>query len=223
MSFDRIWLKMGKGGDFMVEAYNYFIGGFIPKLSPKTNVHNRQELKNKYKSIVSLNKSMPLAMIRLSSETQTYALDVKEISMEMGEAAQDALEGEPETAKESAETVVDLFNRLLKRSDEYGQLKRQPSRPGFELRLLVSQHEADLNEAGFSVDKDGFLGIREDAEFEVPVKFMGDLKNKCEYMAMNPMEYVEKKVFSYAHLNRNHVGYAYAMSIYTGMLFNSYC
>ena len=72
----------------MVEVYNYFIGGYIPKVSPKTNVHDRKELKNKYKSIVSLNNANPLAMIRLSPDTQIYALDVKEISMEMGEAAQ---------------------------------------------------------------------------------------------------------------------------------------
>ena len=42
-------------------------------------------------------------------------------------------------------------------------------------------------------------------------------------MSMNPMEYVDKKVYSYAHLHRNDVGYAYAQSIYTGMFFNSYC
>ena len=207
----------------MVEAYNYFIGGYIPKVSPKTNVHNRQELRSKYKSIVSLNKSNPVAMIRLSSETQIYALDVKELSMEMGEAAQNTLEGKPEDAKQSAETAVELFNKLLQRSDEYGELKRQPSRPGYELRMLVSEHEEELKAAGFSVDKDEFLGIQEDEEFQVPEKFMKELKNKCEYMSMNPMEYVEKKVFSYAHLNRNNVGYAYAASIYTGMLFSSYC
>ena len=41
----------------MVEAYNYYAGGFIPKVNPKTNVHNRRELKNKYKSIVALNNA----------------------------------------------------------------------------------------------------------------------------------------------------------------------
>lgn len=207
----------------MVEAYNYFIGGYIPKVSPKTNVHNRQELKNKYKSIVSLNKSNLLAMVRLSPETQTYALDVKELSMEMSEAVQNTLEGDPDESKENAQTAVELFNRLLERSDEYGLLKHKPSRPGCELRALVSEHRGEIEAAGFSVDEDGFLGIRKEQEFEVPEAFMEDLKEKCEYMSMNPMAYVEKKVFSYAHLNRGSVGYAYAASIYTGMLFSSYC
>ena len=121
----------------MVEAYNYFIGGYIPKVSPKTNVHDRKELKNKYKSIVSLNNANPLAMIRLSPDTQVYALDVKEISMEMGEAAQNTLEGKSEEAEEHAEKTLNLFNKLLSRSDEYGELKHKPSRPGCELRNLV--------------------------------------------------------------------------------------
>lgn len=207
----------------MVEAYNYFIGGYIPKVSPKTNVHNRRELKNKYKSIVSLNNANPLAMIRLSSDTQKYALDVKEISMEMGEAAQNTIEGKPEESEQNAAKTVDLFNRLLSRSDEYGKLKHKPSRPGCELRKLVAEHEEDLKEAGFSISEDGFLSIQEDKEFKIPVPFMQDLKEKCEYMSMNPMEYVEKRVFSYAHLHQSDIGYSYASSIYTGMLFNSYC
>ena len=40
---------------------------------------------------------------------------------------------------------------------------------------------------------------------------------------MNPMEYVEQKVYSYAHLYRNDIGTAYESSLYSGMLFNSYC
>jgi hypothetical protein len=207
----------------MVEVYNYFIGGYIPKVSPKTNVHDRKELKNKYKSIVSLNNANPLAMIRLSPDTQIYALDVKEISMEMGEAAQNTLDGKPEEAEEHAEKTLELFNKLLTRSDEYGDLKNKPSRPGCELRNLVAANKEDLEAAGFTVEEDGFLSINKEKEFQVPVKFMKELKDKCEYMSMNPMEYVEKKVFSYAHLHRSDIGYAYASSVYTGMLFNSYC
>ncbi|MCI9539338.1 MAG: hypothetical protein HFG35_13930 [Eubacterium sp.] len=207
----------------MVEVYNYFIGGYIPKVSPKTNVHDRKELKNKYKSIVSLNNANPLAMIRLSPDTQIYALDVKEISMEMGEAAQNTLDGKPEEAEEHADKTLKLFNKLLVRSDEYGDLKNKPSRPGCELRNLVAANKEDLEASGFTVEEDGFLSINKEKEFQVPVKFMEELKDKCEYMSMNPMEYVEKKVFSYAHLHRSDVGYAYASSVYTGMLFNSYC
>lgn len=208
----------------MVEAYNYFIGGYLPKVSPKTNVHDRKELKDKYKSIVSLNNANPLAMVRLSSDTQIYALDVKEISMEMGEAAQNTLDGKSdEDAIEYAQNALDLFNRLLERSDEYGMLKNKPSRPGCELRSLVAKYDDELRTAGFDIGEDGSLSIKDKEGFQVPRQFMSELREKCDYMSMNPMEYVEKKVFSYAHLRQGNAGYAYTTSIYTGMLFNSYC
>lgn len=207
----------------MVEAYNYFIGGYIPKVDPKTNVHNRRELKNKYKNIVSLNNANPLAMIRLSSDTQIYALDVKEMSMEMREAAQNTLDGKPDEKRKHAETTIALFNKLLTRSDEYGIAKNKPSRPGCELRNLVSAHREELEAAGFSISEESYLSISSDEAFKVPTDFMQALADKCETMSMNPMEYVEKKVYSYAHLHQSDLGNAYASSIYTGMLFNSYC
>ena len=39
----------------MIAAYNLYLGGFLPEVSPKNSIHNKRELKNKYKSIVSLN------------------------------------------------------------------------------------------------------------------------------------------------------------------------
>ena len=192
----------------MVEAYNYYAGGFIPKVNPKTNVHNRRELKNKYKSIVALNNANPLAMISMSKDTSDYALDVKSMSMELGEAASLALDSAQQG--EALETTLQLYNKLLSRSDEYGELKNKPSRPGCELRKLVE-------------DESGFLSRKVQGMDSVPKDFLQKLKEKCDYMSMNPMEYVEKKVYSYAHLHRNDVGYAYAQSIYTGMFFNSYC
>ncbi len=207
----------------MVEAYNYYIGGYMPKLSPKSSVHNRVELKSKYKSIVSNNNAKPLAMVRLSSETQEYALDVKELSMEMSESIQETLEGSPEESRQAATKTTDLFNRLLERSDEYGIMKNKPSRPGSELRELVALHKDELESSGFRIGEDSSLYIKDDEAFRVPREFMKELGATCEYMSMNPMEYVDKKVYSYGHMAQSNVGSAYASSIYTGMLFNSYC
>lgn len=210
----------------MVATYNLYLGGYLPKVSPKTNVHNRRELKTKYKSIVSLNNAIPLAMIKLSNSTQAYALNVKEMSMELGESAQDVLDGRTEDNADNMNKMADLFNKLLQRSDEYGAENGKPSRPGGELRILVDRHAGELLESGFSIDKKGFLSVPEGNKnfgSMIPSKFAAELVDKCENMSMNPMEYVEQKVYSYAHIYRNNVGTAYESSMYTGMLFNSYC
>ena len=207
----------------MVEAYNFYLGGYLPKVSPKTNVHNKHELKTKYKNILSLNNAIPLVMVKLSNDTQSYALKVKELSMELGEVAEDALEGRQADVPDHLGKMTDIFNDLLSRSDRYGEKTRKPSRPGGELRNLVEKNAGELIEAGFSIDEKGFLTSPTEEEAKVPQNFMEQLADKCEHMSMNPMEYVEQKVYSYAHLYRNDIGTAYESSLYSGMMFNSYC
>ena len=154
----------------MVEAYNYYAGGFIPKVNPKTNVHNRRELKSKYKSIVALNNANPLAMISLSKDTSDYALDVKSMSMELGEAASLALDSDQQG--EALETTLQLYNKLLSRSDEYGNLKNKPSRPGCELRKLVEECADELTSTGIAVDESGFLSRKVEEMDTVPKDFL---------------------------------------------------
>lgn len=207
----------------MIAAYNLYLGGYLPKVSPKNSVHNKSELKSKYKSIVSLNNANPLVMVKLSNDTQAYALNVKEMSMELGEAANEVLEGRQEDNRENLQKMAGLFNKLLQRSDEYGEANGRPSRPGGELRNLVECNTAELFEAGIAIDDKGFLSVPEKDNVEVPVTFTRLLAEKAEKMSMNPMEYVDKKVYSYAHLYQSDIGSAYETSIYSGMLFNSYC
>ena len=101
----------------MIAAYNLYLGGFLPEVSPKNSIHNKRELKNKYKSIVSLNNANPLVMVKLSADTQAYALNVKEMSMELSEASQDVLNGRSEDVEDNMNRVLSLYNGLLKRSD----------------------------------------------------------------------------------------------------------
>lgn len=209
----------------MVAVYNLYLGGYLPKVSPKTSVHNKKELKTKYKNIVSMNNANPLAMVKMSNETQAYALKVKEKSMELGEAAEEAMLGRVEDREENLGKMAEIYNELLRESDEFGKKNGKPSRPGGELRNLVDSSAGELLMAGFTIDSDGFLTAPTEGEkiVEMPNSFLQHLQEKCEKMSMNPMEYVEKKVYSYAHLHQSDIGSAYETSAYSGMLFNSYC
>lgn len=217
---------VGEGVVYMVDVYNLYLGGYLPKVDPKTNVHNKRELKTKYKNIVSLNNATPLVMVKLSNDTQAYALDVKEMSVELGEAAKDASESKGKDIKESLKRMTNIFNKLLKRSDDYGNKNGRPSRPGGELRTLVDRSAGELLTSGITIDENGFLAVNDkagDSGIEIPKDFTSHLMEKCEKMSMNPMEYVDKKIYSYAHIYRSDVGTAYESSVYSGMLFNSYC
>ena len=46
---------------------------------------------------------------------------------------------------------------------------------------------------------------------------------KADAVKINPMEYVDKKVVSYPNFTKPPRGYSYITSLYSGLLFNSYC
>lgn len=210
----------------MVEVYNRYLGGYLPNVPARSSVHRKDELKNIYKNIRHVNQQSPLALVRLSDDRQAYALDVKEMSMELSAATDDALSEDLEMndREQAIEQTVDVFNRLLKRSDEYGQANGKPSRPGGELRNLVKEFSDELKAGGFEIQEDYSLTAPASlVKDNIPEQFLTSLYYKSQSMSMNPMEYVEKKVFSYAFLNKQNQPSTYQETIYSGMLFNSYC
>ena len=210
----------------MVAAYNLYLGGYLPRLDPVRSVHNRQELKTKYKNIVSMNNSNPQTVVRISNKTQAYVLNVKELSMELGEATESVLKDGSGGLEESMDRMAETFNELLRKSDEFGRANGKPSRPGGELRNMVRKFTDELTRSGFQIDDEGFLTppkAGDGEELFPPMGFVSELAAKAEEMSMNPMEYVEQKVYSYGHLSGQYTGTAYENSLYSGMLFNSYC
>lgn len=74
-----------RGGEAMLEVYNYMISNYLPKPNERYQLHKRGELRNLYKSIQNISKSSPFYKINLSKENQQYTLSVKESSLEMKE------------------------------------------------------------------------------------------------------------------------------------------
>ncbi len=208
----------------MVDVYNLYIGGYLPKVPDKTNVHKKSELKRIYKKILDNNKQSPLVMVRLSDQKQAYALDVKRISMELKVATGETLDNAEGAEEQQAalEKTVSKFNQLLTRSDEFAAAQGTPSRPGGELRNLVHSFKDELRESGFEMDSLNFLKAPKEVK-KVPRQFIEALDKKSEYMSRNVAEYIDKKVCSYGFLNNKNMGSYYGESVYSGMLFNSYC
>ena len=173
-----------------------------------------------------MNNSNPQTVVRISNKTQAYVLNVKELSMELGEATESVLRGDQSKLSENMTKMAETFNDLLKKSDDFGKANGKPSRPGGELRNMIRRYTDELTQAGFSIDDEGFLtspAAEDSSELFPPVGFVSELEAKAEEMSMNPMEYVDQKVYSYGHLAGRDVGPAYENSLYSGMLFNSYC
>lgn len=208
----------------MVDVYNFYIGGYLPKVPAKSTIHKKSELKSIYNNIVNINKKSPLALVNLSQEKQAYALDVKEMAMVLKSSTSEVLndENDDQTKQSALKETEETFNRLLRRSDEFASLNNKPSRPGGELRNLVHEYKSELEEAGFTVDELNYLSAPEES-VSLPTIFLKALNKKSEYMSMNPIEYIDKKICSYGFLNNKNIGSSYGESMYSGMLFNFYC
>ena len=58
--------------------------------------------------------------------------------------------------------------------------------------------------------------------FNVLKEFSSSLLHKSDQVALNPMDYVDKKIVAYKNPGHNFVS-PYITSAYSGMMFNIYC
>lgn len=70
-----------------MEIYNYLASYYKETYgvrgSSRSDAHKRQELRNVCKQIASINKKSPIYKVKLSSDTQCYAIDIKELAREL--------------------------------------------------------------------------------------------------------------------------------------------
>lgn len=85
-----------------MEIYNYLASYYKETYgvrgSSRSDAHKRQELRNVCKQIASINKKSPIYKIKLSSDTQCYAIDVKELARELKSSLTSVVGGNPESA-----------------------------------------------------------------------------------------------------------------------------
>mgnify|MGYP000780743947 FL=1 len=53
--------------------------------------------------------------------------------------------------------------------------------------------------------------------------FVNRLFTKMDSVKLNPVEYIDKKIVSYPDYSKPAKGYSYITSLYSGLIFNSYC
>lgn len=70
-------------------VYNYLLATYMPKTQTANRTHKPSELKSLYSHMVKLNQKSPLYKIKMSTDTQEFALSLKEASMELNHVLSD--------------------------------------------------------------------------------------------------------------------------------------
>ena len=104
-----------------------------------------------------------------------------------------------------------------------------------ELKGIIGSSKNELEAAGLNFNQDGAIELDtslamqaiEDGDmqklFSKESPFVNRLFTKMDSVKLNPVEYIDKKIVSYPDYSKPAKGYSYITSLYSGLIFNSYC
>ena len=163
----------------------------------------------------------------------------RNISVSLKQAVDTEITLSPETTEEKLEKAVGEFlksyNTIVDLTKNSPAGNRRSARLQIELNHIFSTAQETLAAVGLSHGEDHTLSFDPQAllrpetrqqlkaMFEEPDGLLAQLSRKMRDVAINPMEYVDKIIITYPNLSRPGFSNPYCTSLYSGMMFNSYC
>lgn len=127
------------------------------------------------------------------------------------------------------------YNDFLKAASSYLETQNKSRSLVREMRGIVSHFGGDLESLGIRMEENGTLSVdsslleRTASEsdditeaFAPVLRFSDALLKKSNRIALNPMDYVDRKIVAYKNPGHNFAS-PYTTSAYSGMLFSGYC
>lgn len=150
------------------------------------------------------------------------------------EAVEIGFKADTDTIAENIKTLANQYNSMIETSSNYTPSKKVQSHfLPYELNKLTAQFHNSLEAIGLDIDSQGkiqiddsllYQSLDEDSDDTVQsiLSFKSALINKTDQVLINPMEYVDRTIVAYKNPGKTFAN-PYITSIYSGMLFNSYC
>lgn len=140
-----------------------------------------------------------------------------------------------EAITEHIETFVSEYNSFLGTVRSYSDVEPKGEKLIKEYTSIAKEYINDLESIGMEIMSNGDIQIdkallteatKDEETYNETLKGINGFKNsilrKVNYALIDPMEYVDKVMLNYKNPGRNFVN-PYVTSIYSGMMFNSYC
>jgi flagellar hook-associated protein 2 len=138
----------------------------------------------------------------------------------------------------SVDSVLTTYNNLMKLAKnrvDNNKGEYSASKLITELKSLEKVYRDELEASGIKAGDDGELSLEDalavqasedggmESLFTRKNGFISRLIEKAQAIAINPMEYMEKTVVTYPNNEKTSFSNVYVTSMYSGMLFSSYC
>lgn len=132
--------------------------------------------------------------------------------------------------------IADIYNHLIHLSYNQGNPPKLAPLMLHDLKGIFSKSRADFMECGITFNDEGYMEINEAAASNAASagKFQNlfgshdtlgtRAMHQFKEIAINPMKYIEDKIIvTYPNPRKENFANPYMTSMYSGMLFNSYC
>lgn len=138
-----------------------------------------------------------------------------------------------DTVSDNIREMTNRYNSIIHLSGSYAGEQVRNNLLGRNVSSVARQYGNELESIGLQLEQDGSIAVDdqlltqslfEDMNETVDslMNFKSALSEKTDEVMLNPMDYVDKKIVAYPNPGKTFAN-PYLTSIYSGMLFNSYC
>ncbi len=145
------------------------------------------------------------------------------------------LKTDTESITDNIVQLVGSYNEFIRNASSYLETQSRSRQLIREFSSIASRYGSSLENMGMHLQEDGILSVNDEvlrqtaaesgndlSSFDVLKDFSSSILKKSDQVALNPMDYVDKKIVAYKNPGHNFAS-PYITSAYSGMMFNSYC
>lgn len=164
---------------------------------------------------------------------ETFEITLNGVTDENNEPTMIGIKTNVDSLKDNIYTLIGGYNSFLKATDEWKHVTSS-NKLTYEMTNVAKLYRSELDAIGINITENGSLTIddnllsqtaasEEAYDLLSPLKdFSSSLFKKGEEISRAPLEYANKKIVAYKNPGKNFSS-PYAISNYSGLLFNSYC
>lgn len=164
---------------------------------------------------------------------KAYEINLKGVSND-GSTATVGLKPDVESLIGNISDLVKGYNDFITRAQEYTRNYGKSNKFNYEMNSIQNTYRNELDAIGLSFQDDGTLDVDRkllsqsaeegsDASTLKPIKdFTASMLRKSRQISLNPMNYTNRVVVEYKNPGKTFPN-PYITSMYSGMMFNSYC
>ncbi|BCN32790.1 hypothetical protein [Anaeromicropila herbilytica] len=133
------------------------------------------------------------------------------------------------------DSIIQPYNDIIRLSNEQSTNHRNAKRLMWEVSSIVNDYKNEFESCGLNINSNNEINLEEslilqaanDGDlqkiFSTSLGFIPSILNKSNEIMLNPMKYLDKTIVYYKDVTKPGVSNPYMTSIYSGMIFNSYC